>query len=98
MTKDNDNVIYLHPSYKPVVKESQEYVTDFIDKLHQFNGAALNLLFAWEQLDVEDHEKTDGGLYPFEHSFDEMVPLIIDWVVDLKEKLGYEERGLDEFI
>ncbi len=59
---------------------NQELATSF----KEFLAAAKNLSEKWQN---SEHEGSFSRLYPFEHSFDEMIPLIELWANDAKERL-----------
>jgi len=59
----------------------------FIECLKTFRQSALLLSIQWDMLKDEYHDVTDGGLYPFEPSFNELCFEISDWVDDLEQKI-----------
>jgi hypothetical protein len=72
----------------------EDDVEEFLEELENFNRATFKLTWAWEKVKGPKRELTEGGLYPFQESFDEMAIRISDWCQDLKEKFEeYDKRS-----
>ena len=66
--------------------EEKKYL--FLEALERLVGTMSDVLYEWEQLTPDDLAKTDGGLYPFSKSFDEVLHDVLKWEEDLHEKLS----------
>lgn len=61
-------------------------INAFLSKVNNFSKAAYEMLLAWEKIEGDDRDFADGGLYPFDSSFDEVVAEIQAWYVTLITK------------
>lgn len=85
---------YSAAEIETILKKENEAMNgkteELINKLVDFQEAYINLIDALEDVDSDviwNKEITD--LYPFEKPLEEYTISIIDWVMEIKEKLGY---------